>query len=328
MSAPDRAAAFARWWVDRYTAPLPAEVADRRRAEIRCDVWEQRAWAARTDASPVAVAVSITRRVLAGMAADLYWWRAQQAAARGRSASSSAAMWSWTRRTWWQALAVLLGGLEVGTGVSTPFEDPTTGGLTAGVITAAAGLLVLVGVAVRRGRRAHGDVMIAVGVLPVVPWYWTYVFPITGVIVVAAALVDAADAQPSRTAALPRADDRVRVVLVAALIVALAAGVVIGSASRAVVLIAPVLAALVVHAVVRRRSDLAAAARAGLLMAGVGVGNGVFTVVVVALSAANETVLATDAVAAAAVISALAIAVGVTLLVVARRTPTRWSRRA
>lgn len=114
----------------------------------------------------------------------------------------------------------------------------------------------------------------------------------------------------------------------AALIVALAAGVVIGSANRAVVLVTPVLAALVVHAVVRRRSDLTAAARGGLLLAGVGVGNGAFTVVAVALSAVNETVLAADGVAAAAVISALAIAAGVTLLVVARRTSTQWSRRA
>ena len=46
-------------------------------------------------------------------------------------------MWSWLRRTWWQALACVIGGIEGGTGVSTPLEDPTVGGLIARIIAAA-----------------------------------------------------------------------------------------------------------------------------------------------------------------------------------------------
>lgn len=83
MSGIDRADAFARWWVDRYTAALPAPVADRRRSEIRSDVWEHRAWATTTQTAPPRVAVSIVRRVVVGIVADLWWRRTQLAAARG-----------------------------------------------------------------------------------------------------------------------------------------------------------------------------------------------------------------------------------------------------
>ncbi|HSJ44404.1 MAG TPA: hypothetical protein VK923_06970 [Euzebyales bacterium] len=90
MSGIDRADAFARWRVDRYTAALPALVAGRWRAEIRSDVWEQRAWAATIETTSALVAASIVRRVVVGMVSDLWWRRAQLAATRGRPATSGA----------------------------------------------------------------------------------------------------------------------------------------------------------------------------------------------------------------------------------------------
>lgn len=329
MSGIDRADAFARWWVDRYTAALPAPVADRRRAEIRSDVGEQRAWAATTQTAPVRLAASIVRRVVVGMVADLWWRRAQLAAARGRTETSGAHMWSWMRRTWWQALAVLLGGIEVGTGVSWPIEEPSIGAVVGGAITGAAGLLTIAGVAVRRRHRVRGDVMIAVGVLPFVSWYWTYVFPAAAVTVLAAALVDAADARPSHTAALPPTGDRVRVGLVVALVAALAGSVFLDSPGAAVVLVSPLLAALVTHAVVGGRADLVPSTRAGVLLVGVGIGNAIFVLVARLLGDVDGVAVPGSAASAAAAFSALVILVGCGLLVVgwSRQPPSPTSHR-
>lgn len=224
-------------------------------------------------------------------------------------------MWSFMRRTWWRALAVLIGAVEVGAGVAAPFEDPP-GGLVVAVVGAGAGMLVLTGVAVRRRRPVRGDLMIAVGVLPVVPWYWTYVFPIAGVTVIAAALVDAADAAPSDAAAEPSAADPVRRGLVAALIAAIGGGVLMSSAD-AVVLVSPVLAALVAHAIVRRRTDFTPTARAGLLLAGIGGGNLAFTVAAGVLALPDDT-LSTSAVAVAGVLSGLCVLAGIVLLMFGR----------
>lgn len=233
------------------------------------------------------------------------------------------------RRTWWPALAVLLGGIEVGTGVSTPFEDPTRGGLIAGVLTGAAGLLVLAGVAIRRRHRVRGDVMVAVGVLPVVSWYWTYVFPVAAVSVLAAALVDAADARPSHTAAPAQASDRIRVGLVVALAAALAGSVFLDSPGAAVVLVSPLLAALVTHAVVGGRADLAPSTRAGVLLVGVGVGNAIFVLVARLLGDVDGVAVPGSAATAAAASSALVIFVGCGLLVVgwSRQPPSSTSHR-
>lgn len=139
----------------------------------------------------------------------------------------------------------------------------------------------------------------------------------------AAALVDAADAQPSRTAALHRASDRVRVGLVVALAAALVASVFVGSAGAAVVLVSPVLAALVAHAVVRGRSGLVPTARAGLLLVAVGVGNAVLTVVAGVLGSIDDATLPRSAVAMAAAISALAVVAGIGLLTVGRAASHR-----
>lgn len=224
-------------------------------------------------------------------------------------------MWSFMRQTWWRALAVLIGAIEVGTGVAAPFEEPP-GALLVAMVVAGAGMLALTGVAVRRRRPVRGDLMIAVGVLPVVPWYWTYVFPIAGVTVIAAALVDAADAVASDADAEPPAADPVRGVLVAALIAAIGGGVVINSAD-AVVLVSPVLATLVTHAIVRRRTDVTPTARAGLLLAGIGGGNLAFTVAAGVLALPDDT-LSTSAVAVAGVLSGLCILAGIVLLMLGR----------
>lgn len=84
MSTADRAAAVVTWWVARYTHRLPAEAAERRQAELASDLREQRNYGRVVGASTAAVALSILRRMAAGMPADLRWRHHQLAATRGR----------------------------------------------------------------------------------------------------------------------------------------------------------------------------------------------------------------------------------------------------
>lgn len=320
MSAVRRADAVARWWVHRYTSALPPEVAQRRRDEVSSDLWEQQAWASARGTSTTAVAVSIARRVVAGVPADLWWRRSQLAPVAATAPGPVAVLWSRVRRSWWLALALVLGTLQLVGGVIAPFETPP-GDATVVVVNTAAGLAVIGGLAVRRGRRVPGDLMIAAGVVPLVSTFWTYVLPIAAVAVVAASVVDAAEAGAPATGSGVGVDRGHRV-LVAALIAATVAAVAIGGADRAVVLVSPVLAALLTHAVVSRRADLALASRTrtGLLMIGTGLGGGALTLLAVLVSAADGITLSHGAALVAAAVTAGGTALGTVLLVIDART--------
>lgn len=109
------AAAIARYWVRGYTGWVGAEAAERRRAEITSDVWEQRADARGRGATPATTALSIAGRVVAGIPADLMWVRTQRLAMRGlpadRKARTMNTLGHIAARWWWvlgaAALAVL-----------------------------------------------------------------------------------------------------------------------------------------------------------------------------------------------------------------------------
>jgi hypothetical protein len=108
---------------------------------------------------------------------------------------------------------------------------------------------------------------------------------------------------------------------VAALAAALAGSVSLDSPGAAVVLVSPLLAALVTHAVVGGRADLAPSTRAGVLLVGVGVGNAIFALVARLLGDVDGVAVPGSAATAAAAISALVILMGSGLLVVG------WSRQ-
>lgn len=209
MSMADRAATLVAWWVAAYTRRLPAGVAERRQAEVASDLWEQRADGTASGTPAVAVALSILRRMAAGVPADLRWRHQQLTAAQGRSAQPPPRhLPHLLARNWWLALAALLGMLEVvvgvdialqgnsGVGVALP-GDP--GGIARrGVITCAGGLLALWGIAWRRRSRVAGDLLVAVGVLPVVSWLWVaspiLLVSLGALTVIVAATADAAEA--------------------------------------------------------------------------------------------------------------------------------------
>jgi hypothetical protein len=131
------------------------------------------------------VALSILRRMAAGMLADLRWRQGQLAAARGRSPEPrERRLLRALARNWWLVLAGLVGAAEVvvgarialggaqpviGTG-ATARTGTTTGG---GVLIAGAGLLLLLGVVWRRRSRSGGGVLIAAGAVPaMLLWAW------------------------------------------------------------------------------------------------------------------------------------------------------------
>jgi lysylphosphatidylglycerol synthetase-like protein (DUF2156 family) len=69
---------LATWWVDRLTAHLPDQVRDRRRAEIRSDLWEQAHDAALAGRAEVRTQLDLAMRTLTGIPADLSWSRTQR----------------------------------------------------------------------------------------------------------------------------------------------------------------------------------------------------------------------------------------------------------
>jgi hypothetical protein len=198
MSTADRAAALVAWWVATYSRHLPTEMAERRQAELASDLWEQRAWGQAVGAPAPFVALSILRRMTAGMPADLRWRQRQLAATRGRPlVPGGRPVLRTLARNWWLVLAALVGIFEVGFGVAIPLEEganfDTVGG---GALIAAAGLLILAGIAVRRRwSRVVGDIMIAVGPLPTVAFLWMILPALAGVPVIVAATLDVAEAR-------------------------------------------------------------------------------------------------------------------------------------
>jgi hypothetical protein len=198
MSTADRAAALVAWWVATYSRHLPTEMAERRQAELASDLWEQRAWGQAVGAPAPFVALSILRRMTAGMPADLRWRQRQLAATRGRPlVPGGRPVLRTLARNWWLVLAALVGIFEVGFGVAIPLEEganfDTVGG---GALIAAAGLLILAGIAVRRRwSRVVGDIMIAIGPLPTVAFLWMILPPLAGVPVIVAATLDVAEAR-------------------------------------------------------------------------------------------------------------------------------------
>jgi len=194
MTVADRAAALVGRWVGFYTRHLPPGSAERRRAELASDLWEQRA-SGRRAGGP---AFSMLRRMAAGAPADLRWRHEQLAAARGRPLEPAARNgWRALARGWWLGLAGLVALFEVVLGVATAGEA-FPGAMARGGMLTAGGLLVPVGAAVRRRWRVVGDVAVAAGMLPAVPWLGVgpaALLPFAALTVVVAATFDATDAR-------------------------------------------------------------------------------------------------------------------------------------
>jgi hypothetical protein len=71
----------ARHWVRLYTAGLPPEIREARRAELESDLWEQEYETAAAHGRPTKTAMQVFHRLVRGIPADLCW-RQQQGGAR------------------------------------------------------------------------------------------------------------------------------------------------------------------------------------------------------------------------------------------------------
>ncbi|AXV08187.1 hypothetical protein DVS28_a3514 [Euzebya pacifica] len=281
VTALDRAERLVLGWAQVYTRGLSADAAERRLGGLQSDCHEQRCWGDEVGASPVAVATSMVARTLAGMPADLLWRRTAHATARDRSRITRGETMRMVKTYWWLALAVVVGLLEVALGVALPLEEQNTGALIGGIVIAGLGLVSIAGIAVRRRRVVLGDLLIAGGALPVMPWLWTIVLPVLGLAVIVAALVDAANhaavAAPDTTAN-PIGRDAFVLPMVGTVVACVLAAVVIGDGATAVWLVTPPVALLVSWVALRHRVHGSPLMLTGLVLISASVGSTVIAV--------------------------------------------------
>jgi hypothetical protein len=94
-----------RCWVRLYTAGLPTEVREARRAELESDLWEQEQEAGAAGCRPTTTAIHVLWRFMLGIPADLSW-RQQRGGSKifrkaGRGAIEGAAVTTARiRRNW------------------------------------------------------------------------------------------------------------------------------------------------------------------------------------------------------------------------------------
>lgn len=270
MSPADRAETIVLAWARRYTRGLPPEVTERRVSELVSDCYEQRCWGREVGASPVATATSMVARTVAGMPADVRWRHAHLAAAQDQPLLTREGAMNWIARRWWVLLGGILGVMEVALGAGLPFEEDTTGALVGGIVIATFGAMALTGIWQRRRHRVRGDLMIAAGMLPLMPFLWTIVLPLAGVMVIVAACVDAADARVQGidvAASQPVGRDRALWPIAGVLAAAILAAIVVGDDVTAVMLVTPPLALLLAHLGLRHRMPGLPLARVGLTLA-------------------------------------------------------------
>lgn len=178
-------------------------------------------------------------------------------------------MGQWIKTNWWLAIAGVLGAMLTVLGFLLPFEERTVGAAVGGVVIAALGTGMLIGIRLRRRNRRLGSMLIAVGTLPTFPFFWTIVLPLLGLAVFIPALLDTADATAQGDVATRPTPPRRDAVMLAAsglLGGAIVASIVIGSQTAAAALCAPPLALLIARVIQRRLPMPNRPTRVGLMM--------------------------------------------------------------
>jgi hypothetical protein len=166
VNGSDPLAARITWtWTRLYTRGLPGEERDRRRLEIRSDIWEQL-----NDADEPGAGLSLLGRFLRGIPADVRWrYRTllEQRGVRQRSQEMTTSL----RRNWWVILASVMGTMMLTGGFLTVMiggSDDSVGNtirVVGASFGALAGALVLAGLIRRPTALVGGSRMIFAGSL-------------------------------------------------------------------------------------------------------------------------------------------------------------------
>jgi hypothetical protein len=156
-------------WVSLYTLGSEEGSRQDRRAEIESDLWEHRNHATRKGDGSAAISLAILGRWMAGIPADVSWRFSQLHSSGGPTKEST--MTHILGRYWWQALAALTAVATIYAGIRQFLTDEVSVGVSTGkiialVFLAAAGILILLGLAIRRTMPRRGPLMVIVGVLP------------------------------------------------------------------------------------------------------------------------------------------------------------------
>lgn len=139
------ALALARAWVTLYTKGVAAIVRDRRRAEIACDLWEQRHDQRSDRRSGLATAVAVLGRVIRGAPSDLAWRMEQRRRGaivrRLRRAGAVARAHRWTVFPAAVEVIYLTGAAKLGT--PSFVDTPEQLAMAAGAAAILAGMIFL-----------------------------------------------------------------------------------------------------------------------------------------------------------------------------------------
>ncbi len=189
------AAVFALRWVCCYCRLVGTEAAERRRAEIESDLWEQRTDARESGGRSIAVAASIVWRVVGGMPDDLLWVRTQRLAMRGqraeRKASAMNPLGNPLARWWWVAGAAVLAAFFLWAGIDNLVGDyaPLPEAAAQCFIYLA---ILLAGIACSYNAPRTSAALVAMGALPTLVAWWAPLLLVFGVLVAAGALLQVA----------------------------------------------------------------------------------------------------------------------------------------
>jgi hypothetical protein len=147
----------------------------------------------------------VLRRVIAGMPADLSWSHAARSMSRATPNTMERTPMSTHKTMWLPALAGLLGLFQIAAGTEMLISDPKLDNAIALAVFAGLGVTALIGIWLRRRRRAMGDVLIMVGVLPsFVIYLWWLVPALLAALVVIATAFDLAETRVVRLPGLTR----------------------------------------------------------------------------------------------------------------------------
>ena len=175
------AVGMTRSWVALYTLGLPRELRDGRRAEIDCDLWEQRELAGYTREPPLGTAAEIAARAVLGMLSDITW-RAQAGLSARPDRSLKMNEPAYMRGL--VAAGVVVALLLVVSGIGAVVDalvqaDLDSGQAVFGAVSVLAGVAVAGGLLTSRRNPWLGIGLVAAGAITVAAaWYWMLVITI------------------------------------------------------------------------------------------------------------------------------------------------------